>query len=95
MRPCPDGVGAKLRRISRSCAEHPGQGENAYAAAMLAVQFDLADPGFPASLADLPDLELPGAAWARVAVTIGGICGSDLHLFAHNTGPSPTLTRST
>ena len=23
--------------------------------------------------------------------TTGGICGSDLHLFAHNTGPSPTL----
>jgi threonine dehydrogenase-like Zn-dependent dehydrogenase len=26
-----------------------------------------------------------------VAVTTGGICGSDLHLFAHNTGPSPAL----
>ncbi|HVC69585.1 MAG TPA: hypothetical protein VNC61_04895 [Acidimicrobiales bacterium] len=25
-----------------------------------------------------------------MAVTAGGICGSDLHLFAH-TGPSPTL----
>ena len=24
-------------------------------------------------------------------MTTGGICGSDLHLFAHNTGPSPTL----
>ena len=24
-------------------------------------------------------------------MTVGGICGSDLHLFAHNTGPSPTL----
>lgn len=51
----------------------------------------MADPAFPASLADLPEPELPGAAWARVAVTVGGICGSDLHLFAHNTGPSPTL----
>ncbi len=58
---------------------------------MRAVQFDMADPAFPASFVDLPDPELPGAAWARVAVTIGGICGSDLHLFAHNTGPSPTL----
>jgi threonine dehydrogenase-like Zn-dependent dehydrogenase len=56
-----------------------------------AVQFDLADPAFPATLADLPEPELPGAAWARVGVTVGGICGSDLHLFAHNTGPSPTL----
>jgi threonine dehydrogenase-like Zn-dependent dehydrogenase len=24
-------------------------------------------------------------------VTVGGICGSDLHLFSHETGPSPTL----
>ena len=56
-----------------------------------AVQFDMADADFPASLVDLPEPELPGAAWARVAVTTGGICGSDLHLFSHNTGPSPTL----
>jgi L-iditol 2-dehydrogenase len=56
-----------------------------------AVQFDLADPAFPASLVDLPEPDLPGAGWVRVAVTVGGICGSDLHLFAHNTGPSPTL----
>jgi len=58
---------------------------------MRAVQFDLADPAFPASLVDVPEPELPGAQWARVAVTAGGICGSDLHLFVHNTGPSPTL----
>jgi threonine dehydrogenase-like Zn-dependent dehydrogenase len=51
----------------------------------------MADPTFPVSLVDLPEPELPGTAWARVAVTTGGICGSDLHLFAHNTGPSPTL----
>jgi len=57
-----------------------------------AIQFDMVDPAFPASLVDLPEPELPTGAWARVAVTIGGICGSDLHLFAHNTGPSPTLT---
>jgi L-iditol 2-dehydrogenase len=56
-----------------------------------AIQFDMADPDFPASLVDLPDPELPGSAWARIGVTTGGICGSDLHLFAHNTGPSPTL----
>ncbi len=66
-------------------------GVGAYSAGMRAVQFDLADPAFPASLVELPEPELPGAAWARVAVTTGGICGSDLHLFAHNTGPSPTL----
>jgi L-iditol 2-dehydrogenase len=58
---------------------------------MRAVQFDMADPGFPASLVEVPEPELPGPGWARVAVTTGGICGSDLHLFAHNTGPSPTL----
>jgi threonine dehydrogenase-like Zn-dependent dehydrogenase len=51
----------------------------------------MADPAFPASLVDIPEPQLPGTAWARVAVTTGGICGSDLHLFAHNTGPSPTL----
>ena len=58
---------------------------------MRSIQFDMADPTFPASLVDLPEPELPGAAWARIAVTTGGICGSDLHLFAHNTGPSPAL----
>jgi threonine dehydrogenase-like Zn-dependent dehydrogenase len=56
-----------------------------------AVVFDFADPAFPASLADLPEPELPGPSWARIEVLTGGICGSDLHLFAHNTGPSPTL----
>jgi threonine dehydrogenase-like Zn-dependent dehydrogenase len=57
-----------------------------------AVQFDMADPAFPASLVDLPEPRLPGDAWTRIAVTTGGICGSDLHLFAHNTGGSPTLS---
>jgi L-iditol 2-dehydrogenase len=58
---------------------------------MRAVQFDMADPAFPATLVDLPEPRLPNDEWVRVAVTTGGICGSDLHLFAHNTGPSPTL----
>jgi threonine dehydrogenase-like Zn-dependent dehydrogenase len=56
-----------------------------------AVVFDMVDPEFPARLAELPEPELPATDWARIAVTTGGICGSDLHLFAHNTGPSPTL----
>jgi threonine dehydrogenase-like Zn-dependent dehydrogenase len=56
-----------------------------------AVQFDMADGAFPASRVDLPEPELPTGQWARVAVTVGGICGSDLHLFVHNTGPAPTL----
>jgi threonine dehydrogenase-like Zn-dependent dehydrogenase len=58
---------------------------------MRAVQFDMVDPAFPASLVELPEPELPNNEWARVDVAVGGICGSDLHLFAHNTGPSPTL----
>jgi threonine dehydrogenase-like Zn-dependent dehydrogenase len=64
---------------------------SAYSQPVRAVVFDMVDPEFPARLAELPEPELPGADWARVAVTTGGICGSDLHLFAHNTGPSPTL----
>src|SRR5271169_4749213 len=58
---------------------------------MRAVVFDMADPSFPASLSELPEPTLPGPSWARIEVVTGGICGSDLHLFAHNTGPSPTL----
>ena len=58
---------------------------------MRAVVFDMVDPSFPASLTELPEPELPGPSWARIEVLTGGICGSDLHLFAHNTGPSPTL----
>jgi threonine dehydrogenase-like Zn-dependent dehydrogenase len=58
---------------------------------MRAVQFDMTDLSFPATLVDLPEPALPGEDWARVAITTGGICGSDLHLFSHNTGPSPTL----
>ena len=58
---------------------------------MRAVVFDMVDPEFPASLTELPEPELPGPSWARIQVTTGGICGSDVHLFAHNTGPSPTL----
>jgi L-iditol 2-dehydrogenase len=56
-----------------------------------AVVFDMVDPEFPASLTEVPEPALPGPSWARVRVATGGICGSDLHLFAHNTGPSPTL----
>lgn len=58
---------------------------------MLAVQYDRVDKSFPASLVEMDPPELPGPAWARVAVTVGGICGSDLHLFSHNVGPTPAL----
>ena len=63
----------------------------AYARRVHAVVFDMVDPEFPASLSEVPEPALPGPSWARVQVATGGICGSDLHLFAHNTGPSPTL----
>lgn len=58
---------------------------------MRAVRFDLADAGFPASLVDVDEPRLPSGAWARVGVTVGGICGSDLHLFSPSAGASPTL----
>lgn len=58
---------------------------------MRAVQFDMKDPAFPASIVELPEPDLPDRTWARVAVLAGGICGSDLHLFTQTTGPSPTL----
>lgn len=58
---------------------------------MRAVQLDFADPTFPASLVELEPAPLPSPQWARIEVSAGGICGSDLHIFAHNTGFSPTL----
>ena len=56
------------------------------------MQLDYADPGFPASLVEVETPELPGPDWARIRVTAGGICGSDLHFFTKATGASPTLT---
>jgi threonine dehydrogenase-like Zn-dependent dehydrogenase len=56
-----------------------------------AVRFDHADPTFPASLVELDPPPLPTGEWARVAVSVGGICGSDLHLFAPASEGSPTL----
>ncbi len=58
---------------------------------MRAVQFDYADPAFPATLVEVDEPSLPGPGWARMEVVTGGICGSDLHLFTHTTGPSPSL----
>jgi L-iditol 2-dehydrogenase len=62
-----------------------------YRRAVRAVQLDFADPSFPASLVEVEEPALPRGDWGRVEVVTGGICGSDLHLFSHNTGPSPTL----
>ncbi len=59
---------------------------------MKAVRYDFADASFPASLADVDEPALPTGEWARVAVGVGGICGSDLHLFAPEVTGSPTLS---
>jgi threonine dehydrogenase-like Zn-dependent dehydrogenase len=56
-----------------------------------AIRYDWADANFPASLVDVKEPALPTGEWARVAVGVGGICGSDLHLFAPASGGSPTL----
>jgi len=58
---------------------------------VLAVKYELADRTFPASLVELDEPALPRPDWARVEVHAGGICGSDLHLFAANMGAAPTL----
>jgi L-iditol 2-dehydrogenase len=55
------------------------------------VRYDFADARFPASLAEVDEPSLPTGEWARVAVAVGGICGSDLHLFSPASGGSPTL----
>jgi L-iditol 2-dehydrogenase len=57
-----------------------------------AIIFDYADPAFPASFVEIPEPDLPGDDWVRLTVDIGGICGSDLHLFdGHSMGPGSPL----
>jgi threonine dehydrogenase-like Zn-dependent dehydrogenase len=58
---------------------------------MRAVRYDFADASFPASLVEVDEPALPTGEWARMEVGIGGICGSDLHLFASTLDGSPTL----
>lgn len=58
---------------------------------MRVAQLDFADPDFPVSLVERDPHPLPSPSWARVRVTGGGICGSDLHLFDPTTGPTPLL----
>src|SRR5258705_13139097 len=58
---------------------------------MRSVQLDFADASFPARLVEMDEPPLPGRRWARVRVTGGGICGSDLHMFRETTGPIPLL----
>jgi threonine dehydrogenase-like Zn-dependent dehydrogenase len=58
---------------------------------MRAVEFNLKDPAFGAELVEIDEPELPNDAWARVAVTVGGICGSDMHLFGNRELRAPAL----
>src|ERR1700752_2577118 len=58
---------------------------------MKVVRYDFADASFPASLAAVAEPTLPNDEWARVAVTVGGICGSDLHLFGNRELRAPAL----
>jgi threonine dehydrogenase-like Zn-dependent dehydrogenase len=59
-----------------------------------AIQYDLADPEYPASLVEVDEPALPRGDWARIQVTGCGICGSDLHLFSDNMGGAPALGAS-
>jgi L-iditol 2-dehydrogenase len=56
-----------------------------------AVEFNLKDPDFGAELIEVDEPVLPNDEWARVAVTVGGICGSDLHLFGGPPLRAPAL----
>ena len=58
---------------------------------MRAVEYNLKDPEFGAELVEIAEPELPNGEWARVAVTVGGICGSDLHLFGNRALRAPAL----
>jgi L-iditol 2-dehydrogenase len=58
---------------------------------MRSVQLDFADVSFPARLVEVDEPPLPGRRWARVKVGLGGICGSDLHMFRQTTGPIAVL----
>lgn len=58
---------------------------------MRVAQLDFADPEFPVSIVERPSPALPGPQWARIRVTGGGICGSDLHIFKPATGQTPML----
>src|SRR5947207_1136660 len=58
---------------------------------MRAIQYDYADPAFPASMVEVDEPAFPAGDWARVAMVTGGICGSDLHLFTPISKPSMTL----
>lgn len=58
---------------------------------MRSARLDHADPEHPVSLADIDPPALPKSDWARVRVTAGGICGSDLHAIFPDGSGTPTF----
>jgi threonine dehydrogenase-like Zn-dependent dehydrogenase len=58
---------------------------------MKSARLDFADPEHPVTLADVESPSLPRGDWARVAVTAGGICGSDLHAIFPDGSGTPTF----
>jgi threonine dehydrogenase-like Zn-dependent dehydrogenase len=58
---------------------------------MKSARLDFADPEHPVTLADVEPPALPRGDWARVAVTAGGICGSDLHAIFPDGSGTPTF----
>src|SRR4051812_25717638 len=58
---------------------------------MRSVRLDFADPSFPVSVVEADSPPLPGPEWARLRVTAGGICGSDLHTLLPDGTGSPVF----
>lgn len=58
---------------------------------MRSARLDFADPEHPVSLVEVDEPPLPRGDWARVRVTAGGICGSDLHTIFPDGSGTPTF----
>ena len=54
-------------------------------------RLDFADPEHPVSLVEVDEPTLPRGDWAKVRVTAGGICGSDLHAIFPDGSGTPTF----
>ncbi|MEA3019891.1 MAG: hypothetical protein QOI47_1415 [Actinomycetota bacterium] len=58
---------------------------------MRSALLDFADPESPVSLTEVDEPALPRSDWARVQVSAGGICGSDLHAIFPDGSGTPTM----
>ena len=58
---------------------------------MRSARLDFVDPEHPVSLVEVEPPALPRRDWARVRVTAGGICGSDLHAIFPDGSGTPTF----